>query len=51
MYATLTISNEEKNDIMKIIKSLEESALLVKSVGETFKTEAKEKKGGFIMLV
>ena len=51
VYATLTISNEEKNDIMKIIKSLEESALLVKSVGETFKTEAKEQKGGFIMLV
>ena len=29
------ISNEEVNDIMKIIKSLEESCLLIKGVGET----------------
>ena len=30
---TLIISNEEINDIMKIIKSLEESSLLIKGVG------------------
>ena len=29
---TLIISNEEMNDIMKIVKSLEESGLLIKSV-------------------
>ena len=29
------ISNEEVNDIMKIIKSLEGSCLLIKGVGET----------------
>ena len=29
------ISNEEVNDIMKIIRSLEESCLLIKGVGET----------------
>ena len=29
---TLTISNEEMNDIMKIVKSLEESGLLIKGV-------------------
>ena len=36
---TLIISNEEiiLNDIMKIIKSLEESGLLIKGVGEIFK--------------
>ena len=31
----LIISNEEINDIMKIIKSLEESGLLIKGVSET----------------
>ena len=30
--ATLIISNEEMNDIMKIIKSLEKSGLLIKGV-------------------
>ena len=34
---TLIISNEEMNDIMKIIKSLEESGLLIKGVSETIK--------------
>ena len=31
---TLTIFNEEMNDIMKIVKSLEESSLLTKGVNE-----------------
>ena len=31
---TLIISNEEMNDIMKIINSLEESGLLIKSVSK-----------------
>ena len=30
------------NDIMKIVKSLEESVLLLKGVSETIKNEAKE---------
>ena len=34
---TLIISNEEMNDIMKKIKSLEESGLLKKDVTETIK--------------
>ena len=34
---TSIISNEEVNDIMKIVKSLEESGLLIKSVSETIK--------------
>ena len=45
---TLIISNEEMNDIMKIIKSLEESGLLIKDVSKTIKNEAKEQKGGFL---
>ena len=32
---------------MKIIKSLEESGLLIKGVSKTFKKEAKEQKEGF----
>ena len=38
---TLVISNEEMNDIMKIVESLEESGLLLKGVDETIKNEAK----------
>ena len=36
------------NDIMKIVKSLEETGLLIKDVSETIKNEAKEQKGGFL---
>ena len=36
------------NDIMKKIKSLEESGLLIKGISETIKNEAKEQKGGFL---
>ena len=44
----LIISNEEMNDIMKIIKSLEKSGLLIKCAGETIKNETKEQEGGFL---
>ena len=43
----LIISNKEMNDIMKIVKFLEESGLLIKCVTETNKNEAKEQKDGF----
>ena len=45
---TLIISNEEMNDIMKIVKSLREFGLPIKGVSETIKNEAKEQKGGFL---
>ena len=41
---TLIISNEETNDIMKIVKSPEKSGLLIKEVSETIKIETKNKK-------
>ena len=47
-FTILGISNEEMNDIMKIVKSLEEFGLLIKIVSETIKNEAKEQKGGFL---
>ena len=40
--ATLKVSNEEMDDIMKIVKSLEGSDLLIKCVRKKFKNEAKE---------
>ena len=36
---------------MKIIKSLEESGLLIKGVSETIKNEAREQKGGFFSML
>ena len=45
---TLIILNEETNDIMKIVKSLEESGLSIKDVNKTIKNESKEQKGGFL---
>ena len=47
-FKTLIISNEVMNDIMKIVKSLEDSGLLIKGISETIKNEAKEQKGGFL---
>ena len=41
---TLIISNKKMDDIMKIVKSFEESSLLIKGVNETTENEAKEQK-------
>ena len=41
---TLIILNEEMDDIMKIIKSLEESGLLIKGVVKQLKMKEKNKK-------
>ena len=46
-FTTLIIFNEEMKDIIKIVKSLKDSGLLIKGVSETIKNEAKEQKGGF----
>ena len=46
--AILIISNDEMEDILKIVKSLEDSGILLKGVNETIKNEAKEQKGGFL---
>ena len=45
--AILIILNEEMNDIMKIINSLEESTLLIMGISETIENEAKEQKRRF----
>ena len=49
--ATLIISNEELNDIMKIVQALEDSNILKKGVTKTIKDETKEQKGGFLSML
>ena len=48
---TLIISNDEIEDIIKIVKSLEDSGLLLKGVTETVQNEVKEQKGGFLSML
>ena len=50
-FTTLVISNEEMEDLMKIVKSIKDSGLLITGVGETTKNEAKEQKGGFLVML
>ena len=45
---TLIISDDEMDDILKIVKSLEDSGILLKGVSETIQHEAKEQRGGFL---
>ena len=47
----LIISNEEMEDILKIVKSLEESGLVIKGDSVTIKNEAKKQKGGFLPML
>ena len=49
--ATLIISNEEMNDVIKIVQALEGSNILLKGVTETVKNETKEQKGGFLSML
>ena len=46
--ATLIISNVEGHDIVKIVKSLEDTGLLIKGFTETVQNEVKEQKEGFL---
>ena len=48
---TLIISNDEMDDILKIVKSLEDSGVLLKGVSGTIQNEAKEQRGGFLSML
>ena len=48
---TLIIPNDEMEDIIKIVKSFEDSDLLLKGVSETTQNEAKEQKRGFLSML
>ena len=39
---TLIISNDEMNDIIKIVKSLENTGVLLKGISKTIQNEVKE---------
>ena len=47
----LMIDNEDMNDIMKIMKALEKSGILLDGVGKTIENEVKEQKGGFLSML
>ena len=48
---TLTISNKDIEDLIKIVKSLEDSGLLLKGVTESVQNKVKEQKGGFLSML
>ena len=47
----LIISNEEMNDIIKIVQALEDPNILLKGVSKKIKNESKEQKGRFLSLL
>ena len=48
---TLIISNKDIDDLIKIVKSLEDSGLLLKGIAESVQNEIKEQKGGFLSML
>ena len=47
----LIIEREDMNDIIEIIKALENSGILLKGVSKAIKNETKEQKGGFFSML
>ena len=47
----LITPNDEMKDIIRIVKSLEDSGLLLKRLSETIQNEAKEQKGKFLSML
>ena len=48
---TLIISNNEMNDIIKVVKSLEDSGLLLKGIIKTVQNEVKEQIEEFLSML
>ena len=48
---TLIISNDEMDDILKIVKSYENFGVLLKGISETVQHEAKKQRGGFLSML
>ena len=48
---TTVLSNDEMEDILKVVKSPEDSGLLLEGVTETMKNEAKEQKRRFLSIL
>ena len=47
---TLIISNDDMQDLLKIVKSLKNSSILLNGITETVKNEVKEQRGGFLSM-
>ena len=47
----LMIEDEDMKNIMKIIKALEKSGILLDGVGKRIENEVKEQKGGFLSML
>ena len=45
------MSNDEMEDIIKVVKSLEDSGFLLKLDTETVQNEVKEQKGGYLSML
>ena len=50
-HTTLIISNDDMQDLLKIVKSLENSGILLNGITEKVKNEVKEQKGGFLSML
>ena len=48
---TLIISNEEMNDVLKIVQAVADSNVMLKGITKTIKNETKEQKGGCISML
>ena len=48
---TPIISNDEREDTMKLVKHHEDSGLLLKEVSKTIQNEVKKEKGGFFSML
>ena len=47
----MIISNDETEDIINIVKSLEDLGILLKGATETVQNEVKEQRGGFLSML
>ena len=50
-HTTLIISNDDVQDLLKIVKSYKDSGILLNGITETVKNEVKEQEGGFISML
>ena len=50
-HTMLINSNDDMQDLLKIVKSLEDSGLLLDGITETVKNEVKEQKGGCLSML
>ena len=48
---TLVISNNDLNDLIKIVTALEEHDILLKGTSKTIKNNTKKQEGGFLSML